>query len=90
MLILSNKKFEFTSDQGQKFCTRGGKIIEEAPEWIKDTWLYGLAVSDGDLVEVKGSSDADADVAVAKTRARRAKKSVEEISERPPEEVPEP
>lgn len=90
MLILSNKKFEFRSGQGQTFCTKGGKIIEEAPAWIKDSWLYDLAVADGDLIEVKGSSDADASVAVAKSKTKRAKKTAEEASERPPEEVTTP
>lgn len=98
MLILSNKKFEFTSESGQKFCTKGGKIIEEAPEWIKDTILYGLAFDDGDLVEVKGTSDAHVAAAENQTndktnksnKSTKGNKATKEISEQPPEEVPAP
>lgn len=78
MLIISKRKFMFTNVIGGSFITKGGGILEEAPDWIRETILYGLALSDGDIIEVKGNgSDKDAEVAVAKAKRTRAKKAEE-------------
>ncbi len=55
MLILTKKVFVFKGDG--RWESQGHKIIEEAPEWIRKTWLFDLAVKDGDLVELKDTSD---------------------------------
>lgn len=84
MLIISKRKFMFKNVIGGSFITKGGGILEEAPDWIRETILYDLAFSDGDIIEVKGNgSDKDAEVAVAKAKRTRAKKtdSPAELSE---------
>ena len=78
MLIISKRKFMFKNVIGGSFITKGGGIMEEAPDWIRETLLYDLALSDGDIIEVKGKgSDKDAEVAVAKAKRTRAKKAEE-------------
>ena len=78
MLIISKRKFMFKNVIGGSFITKGGGILEEAPDWIRETLLYDLAISDGDIIEVKGNgSDKDAEVAVAKAKRTRAKKAEE-------------
>ena len=78
MLIISKRKFMFKNVIGCSFITKGGGILEEAPDWIRETILYDLALSDGDIIEVKGSgSDKEAEVAVAKSKRTRAKKAEE-------------
>ena len=78
MLIISTRKFMFKNVIGGSFITKGGGILEEAPDWIRETILYDLALSDGDIIEVKGNgSDKDAAVAVAKAKRTRAKKAEE-------------
>lgn len=68
MLIISKRKFMFKNVIGGSFITKGGGILEEAPDWIRETLLYDLALSDGDIIEVKGNgSDKDAEAALAKT-----------------------
>lgn len=76
MLIISKRKFMFKNVIGGSFITKGGGILEEAPDWIRETFLYDLALSDGDIIEVKGNgSDKDAEAAMAKTKRTRAKKA---------------
>lgn len=76
MLIISKRKFMFTNVIGGSFITKGGGILEEAPDWIRENILYDLARSDGDIIEVKGSgSDKDAETAMAKTKRTRDKKA---------------
>ena len=76
MLIISKKKFMFKNVIGGSFITKGGGILEEAPDWIRETFLYDLALSDGDIIEVKGSgSDKDAETAMANAKRTRAKKA---------------
>ena len=78
MLIISKSKSMFKNVIGGSFITKGGGILEEAPDWIRETILYGLALADGDIIEVKGNgSDKDAEVAVAKAKRTRAKKAEE-------------
>lgn len=78
MLIISKRKFMFKNVIGGSFITKGGGTLEEAPDWIRETILYDLALSDGDIIEVKGKgSDKDAEVAVAKAKRTRAKKAEE-------------
>lgn len=68
MLIISKRKFMFKNVIGGSFITKGGGILEEAPDWIRENILYALALSDGDIIEVKGNgSDKDAEAALAKT-----------------------
>lgn len=84
MLIISKRKFMFKNVIGGSFITKGGGILEEAPDWIRETILYDLALSDGDIIEVKGNgSDKDAEAAVAKTKRARAEEtdSPAELSE---------
>lgn len=76
MLIISKRKFMFKNVIGSSFITKGGGILEEAPDWIRETLLYNLALSDGDIIEVKGSgSDKDAETAMTKAKRTRAKKA---------------
>lgn len=78
MLIISKRKFMFKNVIGGSFITKGGGILEEAPDWIRETILYDLALSDGDIIEVKGNGrDKEAEVAVAKAKRTRAKKAEE-------------
>ena len=84
MLIISQRKIMLKNLTGGSFIPQGGGILEEAPDWIRETILYDLALSDGDIIEVKGNgSDKDAEAAVAKTKRARAKKtdSPAELSE---------
>lgn len=76
MLIISKRKFMFKNVIGGSFITKGGGILEEAPDWIRETFLYDLALSDGDIIEVKGNgSDKEAETAMAKAKRTRAKKA---------------
>lgn len=54
MIILTKKKFCFELD-GEQFTSRGGMEMENAPSWIQKTWLFDLAVKDGDLIVAKDS-----------------------------------
>lgn len=78
MVILTKKKFNFKLD-GEEYTTKGGMELETAPAWISKTWLYKLAVSDGDIIIAEDTSEKAEAVAVAKaTRKPRAKKESEE------------
>ena len=44
MLIISKRKFMFKNVIGGSFITKGGGILEEAPDWIRETILYDLAL----------------------------------------------
>lgn len=78
MLILTKKKFQFKNADGDIFTTKGGMLIEEAPAWIVKELLYTLAKEDGDIVEVKGNTEAAEAVAVAKAAKPKAAKAVKE------------
>lgn len=52
MVILTKKRYEFTNGM-DKFTTKGGGLIEDAPEWIAQTPYYKAVVLDGDILEVK-------------------------------------
>ncbi len=78
MLILTKKKFQFKNADGDSFTTKGGMLIEEAPAWIAKELLYTLAKDDGDIVEVKGNTEAAEAVAVAKATKPKAAKAVKE------------
>ena len=54
MIILTKKKFCFELD-GEQFTSRGGMEMENAPLWIQKTWLFDLAVKDGDLIVAQDS-----------------------------------
>ena len=78
MVILTKKKFNFKLD-GEEYTTKGGMELETAPAWISKTWLYELAVADGDIIIAEDTSEKAEAVAVAKaTRKPRAKKESEE------------
>ena len=86
MLIISKRKFMFKNVIGGSFITKGGGILEEAPDWIRENILYDLALSDGDIIEVKGNgSDKDAEVAVANAKRTRSKKAKESAEGEPAE-----
>lgn len=77
MVILTKKKFNFKLD-GEEYTTKGGMELETAPAWISKTWLYELAVADGDIIIAEDTSEKAEAVAVAKaTRKPRAKKEPE-------------
>lgn len=58
MVILTKKRFGFVKQDGteridaERFLTKGGMEIEDAPDWIATDPLYALAVESGDLVPV--------------------------------------
>lgn len=63
MIILTKKVFCFVNkepnvsrDNAQKFRTKGGMAIEEAPEWVKNDPLFQWAKADGDLVVVENNT----------------------------------
>lgn len=65
MIILTKKKFCFELD-GEQFTSRGGMEMENAPSWIQKTWLFDLAVKDGDIIvaqdsDTKTDEDEDAE-----------------------------
>lgn len=87
MLIISKRKFMFKNVIGGSFITKGGGILEEAPDWIRETFLYNLALSDGDIIEVKGSgSDKDAEAALAKAEETTIEETT--VEEEPEAESP--
>lgn len=55
MQILTKKPFLFKNGEEQ-FISKGGMVIETAPDWIVKTPLYPLAVADGNLVEIATKS----------------------------------
>lgn len=62
MIILTKKKFCFELD-GEQFTSCGGMEMETAPSWIQKTWLFDLAVKDGDLIVAQDSdTKTEADV----------------------------
>lgn len=62
MIILTKKKFCFELD-GEQFTSCGGMEMENAPLWIQKTWLFDLAVKDGDLIVAQDSdTKTEADV----------------------------
>lgn len=62
MIILTKKKFCFELD-GEQFTSCGGMEMENAPSWIQKTWLFDLAVKDGDLIIAQDSdTKTEADV----------------------------
>lgn len=62
MIILTKKKFCFELD-GEQFTSCGGMEMENAPSWIQKTWLFDLAVKDGDLIVAQdGDTKTEADV----------------------------
>lgn len=62
MVILTKKRFGFVKQDGteridaERFLTKGGMEIEDAPDWIATDPLYALAVESGDLVPVNGKT----------------------------------
>ena len=62
MIILTKKRFGFVKQDGteridaERFLTKGGMEIEDAPNWIATDPLYALAVESGDLVPVSGKT----------------------------------
>lgn len=76
MFILSTKKLRFDKERDMplsdnelenSFTTQGGRVLEEAPDWIAETDFYKLAVDDGSVVDTttaKARKKADADPTV--------------------------
>nr|DAV88038.1 MAG TPA: hypothetical protein [Caudoviricetes sp.] len=80
MVIISYRKFMFNGAGGAIFVTKGGGIMEEAPDWIPGTMLYKLAYADGSIVEVKGKGgDKEAETAEAEA-AKRAEETAAEAA----------
>lgn len=70
MIILTKKRFQFKSPSGDIFISAGNMAIESAPDWVQKTTLYEWGASDGDIVEVKGTSTKDEDAAVAEMEGK--------------------
>lgn len=83
MTILSYKKFAFKGPSpGIIFETKGGGIIEEAPDWIKNTWLYDMAVKDKAIIVVEGSAGSAAKAVEAAEEAKNEEaKTAEAVEE---------
>ena len=80
MVILTKKKFNFKLD-GEEYTTKGGMELETAPAWISKTWLYELAVSDGDIIIAEDTSEKAEAVAVAKATKKPRTKKEPEVTE---------
>ena len=52
MVILTKKRYEFTNGE-DKFVTKGGGLIEDAPDWLSRVPYYRAVVAVGDILEVK-------------------------------------
>lgn len=92
MYIISYKRFMFKGITGDTFITKGGGVMEAVPDWVRETRLYALASSDGDLVETVNNSDKAANKAAEKAKRTRTSKSAkakeaEEVEEADSEEV---
>lgn len=82
MVIISYRKFMFNGTGGTIFVTKGGGIMEEAPDWIPGTILYKLAYADGSIVEVKGKGgDKEAETAEAETVKKAEETATEAASD---------
>ena len=74
MIILSKKRFGFVKQDGnerleaEKFVTKGGMAIEDAPDWIEKNPLYQLAVEAGEIVTVNGKTPKAEAEAIAKAK----------------------
>lgn len=79
MIILTKNKFCFELD-GEQFTSRGGMEMETAPSWIQKTWLFDLAVKDGDLIVAQDSD--------TKTEADVRKAASEPVAHPPSESEP--
>ncbi len=82
MVIISYKRFMFKGVTGATFTTKGSGALEEAPDWIRETQLYGWALGDGDIIEAVDHSDKSAyaaDDKAKKTKSSRAKKAPEPV-----------
>lgn len=96
MCIISYKRFMFKRATGETFTTKGGGILEEVPDWVKETQLYKWAAGDGDIIETVNSSDKaaiTADDKAKKTKAGKGKdkgKSSTETVEEPGTKESEP
>ena len=80
MVILTKKKFNFKLD-GEEYTTKGGMELETAPAWISKTWLYELAVADGDIIIAEDTSEKAEDVAVAKATKKPKSKTEPGVTE---------
>ena len=97
MVILTKRKFMFRNADGECFISKGGMVIENAPDWIPSTRIYNLALADGDIVEVKGNTQKAETAAVDKATETKETETVEaaeetetvEAAEEPEAEEPE-
>lgn len=80
MVILTKKKFNFKLD-GEEYTTKGGMELETAPAWISQTWLYELAVADGDIIIAEDTSEKAEAVAVAKATKKSKSKTEPGVTE---------
>lgn len=74
MVILTKKRLGFVKQDGnariesERFISKGGMAIEDAPEWIEKDPLFTLAVASGELVTVNGKTPKAEAEAVAKAK----------------------
>lgn len=81
MIILTKKRFQFKSPDGDIFVSAGNMVIENAPNWVEKTTLYEWGLADGDIVEVKGKTSKDEDVAVAEMEGEALGEEIPSIGE---------
>lgn len=75
MFILSKKRFQFRNANNETFTTKGGMIMEKAPDWCADNIFFKLAAADGDIILAADSTEKAAVQAVAKEEAKAAAKT---------------
>lgn len=85
MIILTKKRFGFVKQDGterieaERFTSKGGMAIEDAPDWIETDPLYALAVESGELVVVNGKTPkAEAEAVAKATKTKKADKAEDE------------
>lgn len=55
MTVFSKRSYVFSSGEAsgqQRFLLKAGSTPQEAPDWIRGTRLFQLAVADGNLYEL--------------------------------------
>ena len=83
MYIISYKRFMFKGTTGNTFTTKGGGVLEEVPDWTRETELYHWASADGDIIETVSGSDKSAHAAVDKAeKAKRTRTTRTKVKEK--------
>lgn len=75
MFILSKKRFQFRNANNDTFTTKGGMVMEEAPDWCADNAFFKAAEADGHIIVAAAPTEKAAVQAVAKSEAKAAAKA---------------